>query len=109
MSTLSGVQHRPINVYHRIQVRVGWIGLFSGESQGKALERAIRDLNERQYRVSFIIPDSLSFFGRLWNALLLAITLGWYSRSQNMLIVGERVEEVAQVGAMEIKREGVMG
>jgi hypothetical protein len=91
---------------------VGWIGLFSGESQGKALERAIRDLNERDYRVSFIIPDQLSFFGRLWNVILLMLTFGWYSRSQNMLIVGERVEERVQVvpqGSMVARQEGVIG
>ncbi len=108
MSTLSSIQHRPINVYHRIRTRIGWAALFSGESQGKALERAIRDLNERDYRVSFIIPDQLSFFGRLWSIILLIITFGWYSRSQNLLIVGERIELVVQK-TQEEPLEGTVG
>ena len=82
-----------INIYRRATTRVGWLALFGGESQGKALRRAIRDLNADGYRVAFIVPDSYSFFGRVFNVLLLIITFGFYSRSENLLIVGERVRD----------------
>lgn len=58
-----------INTYRRSTARVGWLALFSGESQGKALRRAIRDLNADGYRVAFIVPDHYSFFGRVFNLL----------------------------------------
>ena len=89
MSFRSLASKRPINIYHRVSTRVGWIALFGGESQGKALERILPELNAQNYRVAFIIPDQLSTFGRIFNPLLLIITLGFYGRSQNLLIIGE--------------------
>ena len=92
VSFKSIAKRRPINIYHRISVRVGWIALFSGESRGKALERVLPELNAKNYRVSFVIPDSYSILGRLWNVILLCLTLGFYSRSANFLVIGERID-----------------
>ncbi|HKS91322.1 MAG TPA: hypothetical protein VJQ83_05285 [Tepidiformaceae bacterium] len=69
----------------------GWLGLFGGESQGKALDRVIQEMNAAGYRVSFIVPDRWNPFKRIWALILLIITLGFVGLVQNILVIGERV------------------
>lgn len=77
------------NVVRRVAMRGGWIGLLSGESQGKALERVIPAMNAEGYRVAFIIKDQFSWARRVLNLVIFAITLGFVGFVENLLIVGE--------------------
>ncbi len=79
------------NVTRRVTFRAGWIGLFSGESQGKAVERALEDLNRNGYRVVFIIQDRWNFFRALLAWLVLIVTLGFIGMTPNVLIIGEPI------------------
>lgn len=80
-----------VNRQRRASGRGGWIALFSGESRGKAVERAISDINDEGYRVVFIVEDSPGFFSKLLNVLLALVTLGFYWRTSDLLIIGERM------------------
>lgn len=80
-----------MNVTRRVSFRGGWIGLFSGESQGKALERELRRLNDDGYRVVFIVADRWNLFLRFIWLLLSVLTLGIWAKQQNLLLIGERV------------------
>jgi hypothetical protein len=79
-----------INVTRRVAMRGGWLGLFSGESQGKAIDRVIKELNGTGYRVSFIIPDRWNPFKKILAILLLIVTLGFVGLVENILVIGER-------------------
>ena len=80
-----------INTQRRASGRGGWIPLFSGESRGRAVQRAVSDINDEGYRVVFIIEDKPSFLWMLLNLGVAIVTLGFYWRSPGMLIIGERV------------------
>jgi len=77
------------NVQQRASTRGGWFGLLSGESMGKSVERTIMDLNRRGYRVAFMIPDKWSVVRWILNVLLTVCTLGFFSHSPGILIIGE--------------------
>jgi len=77
------------NVTKRVNFRGGWIGLFSGESQGKALTRALTEMNADGYRVAFVVNDRWSFVRYLLEVVVIIITLGFVARSPNLLIIGE--------------------
>ena len=83
--------HQSLNVVYRAHMKAGWIGIFTGESQGAVLERVIPELNERGYRVVFIVRDKFSVARYLLNLLLLVVTLGFYGHAASLLIVGEKV------------------
>ena len=80
-----------LNVVRRVSMRGGLLGLLSGESQGKALERVIPQLNRDGYRISFVIDDQWSMLKRILNIFVLVLTLGFFGFSQNVLLIGERV------------------
>ena len=87
------INRKPVNIQHRVTSKAGWIAWFSGESQGRALERALPELNQQGYKVAFIIPDKWNPFKFLLNSLLFFVTLGFYAQSQNLLIIGERIDD----------------
>jgi hypothetical protein len=91
-SSLGVAQMKNLNVVRRVAMRGGWIGLFSGESQGKALERVLPELNADGYRVAFVVPDHWSIAKRILSILVLVVTLGFVGLTQNLLIIGERAE-----------------
>ena len=80
-----------INITRRVSLKGGLIGLFSGESQGKAMERVVQQLNADGYRVTFVIRDQWNFFKRVQAFLLMLVTLGLMGLTQNVLVIGERV------------------
>ena len=80
----------PINVTRRVAYRGGWLGLFSGESQGKALERVIPQLNAEGYRVVFVVPDRWSIAKLLLSVLIAILTLFIFVPTPNLLIIAER-------------------
>ncbi len=84
---------KSVNIQHRVESRAGWIAWFSGESQGRALERALPELNAMGYKVAFVVPDRWNPFKFLLNSLLFIVTLGFYAKSQNLLIIGERIDD----------------
>lgn len=77
------------NIVRRVSMRGGWIGLFSGESQGKALERVIPAMNAEGYRVVFIVPDKFSLAKKFLALVVLVITLGFVGIVENLMIIGE--------------------
>jgi hypothetical protein len=77
------------NQLHTIRYRGGWIGLFAGENQTKALQRAIPQLNASARRVVAVVPDRWSFWKRLGVILLLIVTLGIVGRVPNVLLISE--------------------
>jgi len=85
----------PLNIVRSVTIRGGWIGLFSGESRAKAMERIITQLNADGYRVAEIIPDEWSFFTRMLALLIFVVTLGIVGFREGVLIVGERVDQSA--------------
>ena len=85
-------RNRPLNIQTRVASRGGWLAVFQGESQGRALERVLPELERDGYRVAFIIPDSFSFGKRLLNFLRALVTLGFSYEVQGWLIIGERVD-----------------
>lgn len=84
-------QARSYNITWRVEYHSGIIGALSGESQGRALERAISDLNSNGYRVVFVTQDQWNVFRRIAVLLLTMVSLGFWSRSPNLLIIGEPI------------------
>jgi len=80
---------RDFNVVQRVTSVGGIIGLF--RSQKNAVEAQVGILNRSGYRVTLIVPESRSILQVLLSILLLIITLGIYSTSPDLLIIGERV------------------
>lgn len=83
---------KPLNIVRRVSMRGGWIGLLSGESQGKALDRVIPQMNSEGYKVRFVVPDQWSLAKRFLAIVVLVVTLGIVGLNQNLLIIGERVD-----------------
>ena len=81
---------QPLNIISRVSMRAGWLGLLSGESQGKALERVIPTMNAQGYRVTFIIRDEYSLARKLLNGLIFVVTPGFIGFKENLMIIGER-------------------
>ena len=80
------------NIQLRVSSRGGWIPMLQGESQGRALERVLPDLNRQGYRVAFVVDDKFNIGKRILNILIATITLGFYYQTQGLLIIGERIE-----------------
>jgi hypothetical protein len=79
----------PLNELRAVTYRGGWIGLFAGESQLKALQRALPQINAAGYRVVAAVEDRWSFWKRLGVVLLLIVTLGFVGKVPNVLLVTE--------------------
>jgi hypothetical protein len=77
------------NRLHSVGFRGGWIGLFAGENQTKALERAIPEINASGRRVVAAVTDRWSFWKRLGAVLLFLVTLGFVGRVPNTVLISE--------------------
>ena len=80
------------NQIHQVTFRAGWIGFFAGESQTKALDRVLDQVNARGLRVAAMTVDRWSFWKRLLWAFVLVITLGFVGRVPNILVVTEPMD-----------------
>jgi hypothetical protein len=67
------------------------IGLFSGESQTKALNRTLDQLNAQGFAVASMVVDRWSFWRRLGWLLILILTLGFVGKVPNVLIATEPI------------------
>lgn len=83
---------KPLNITQRVSMRGGLIGLFSGESQGAALDRVLPEFNAHGYRVSFVVADEWSFVKTVLVTLVSAATLFIWGARPNVVIIGERVD-----------------
>ncbi len=81
----------PLNELYTVSYRGGWIGLFAGESQIKALHRALPEINIAGRRVVAAVEDRWSFWKRLGVTLLFLVTLGFVGRVPNVLLITETV------------------
>ena len=79
------------NSVFEVHWKGGWPGIFTGESQAKALTRTLVRLNGEGWRVSAAVTDRWSFFKRLGKALLAIVTLGFVVHHQNIILVVERI------------------
>jgi hypothetical protein len=79
------------NTLFEVRWKGGWPGIFSGESQEKALVRALADLNGQGLRVAAAVNDRWSFFKRLGMAVLAIVTLGFVVHHPNTILVVERI------------------
>jgi hypothetical protein len=86
------VQGSAYNQLHTIKYRGGWIGLFAGENQTKALQRAIPQLNASGLRVAAAVEDRWSVWKRIGVILLLIVTLGIVGRVPNVLLITEPIQ-----------------
>lgn len=72
-----------------VSFKGGWPGLFSGENQTKAMQRSVSALNARGQKVSAAVDDRWSFLKRVGMAILAVISLGFYVRSPNVILIAE--------------------
>lgn len=86
------MESRPLNIQRRASGRAGWLAMLSGESQGRAVQRILPEMNAEGYKVAFIIEDNPSILWKVFNLVLAVCTLGFYWRASGVLIIGERVE-----------------
>jgi hypothetical protein len=77
------------NQLHSVRYKHGWPGLFAGENQTKAIQRALVELNGSGLKVVAAVTDRWSFWKRLGCVLLAIITLGFIVRAPNVLLVLE--------------------
>lgn len=77
------------NQLHVATYRGGWIGLFAGENQTKALQRCISEINANGRRVTAAAGDRWSVWKRIGMILLLIITLGFVGKVPNVLVISE--------------------
>lgn len=77
----------PTNTVMPTRIRSGWVGLFSGENQKKALERVLREINPQGLGCCAIVADRWNPFVRLWWIVVAVLSLGFYVRVPNVLIV----------------------
>lgn len=79
--------------------RAGWVGLFTGENQRKAVDRVLADINGQGLRCSSLIKDQWNPFVRLWWMLVAIVTLGFYVRVPNVVVVTEPMPITRSNGA----------
>ena len=79
-----------INRTERVELKSGWLNI--GESQGRAVDRAIERLNRDGYRLTFITEDKWSLGKKIINLILTICSLGFRGRRPSVLIVGERID-----------------
>lgn len=92
--------------------RAGWVGLFTGENQRRAVQRVLTDINGQGLRCAGLVRDQWNPFVRLWWALVAVFTLGFLVRIPNVLIVTEPIAEVSRgelVGGVAGMHEAVRG
>ena len=75
------------NAVTEVRFRRGWPGLFAGENQTKALNRAITAVNASGLAVVATARDRWSFGRRLGSVLLALVTLGFVVRAPNLLLI----------------------
>ena len=85
------IDYAGYNTLFEVRWKGGWPGIFSGESQKKALVRALADLNGQGLRVAAAVNDRWSFFKRLGMALLAIVTLGFVVHHPNTILAVERI------------------
>jgi hypothetical protein len=81
----------PLSELYAVSYRGGWIGLFAGESQIKALQRALPEINISGRRVVAAVEDRWSIWKRIGVVLLFLVTLGFVGRVPNVLLITEPV------------------
>ena len=81
----------PYNQLHTVKYRGGWIGLFAGENQTKALQRVIPQLNAAGLRIAATVTDRWSIWKWIGVALLLIVTLGFVGRVPNVVLITEPI------------------
>lgn len=64
------VQAATFNQIHSVRYKRGWPGLFTGENQTKALQRALPELNSSGLKVAAAVKDEWSLIRQLYDLRL---------------------------------------
>ena len=83
----SSAPYAPRNSVVQVNYRRGWIGLFSGENQTKALTRCLGEINAQGLVVSAAAPDQWGLLARLLWTLVAIVTLGFVVKGPNLLLI----------------------
>ena len=80
-----------LNALYTVTYRGGWIGLFAGENQIKALQRSLSEINSLELCVVAAVEDRWSVWKRIGVVLLLIVTLGFVGKVPNVLLITEPI------------------
>ena len=80
-----------LNYTAMVSYKGGWIGLFGGENQTKAIDRVLRELNSRGHKVAASVEDRWSFWKRLGMSFVAVVSLGFYVRVPNVIFITEPI------------------
>jgi len=78
-----------LNYTSTVTFKAGWPGLLGGENQTKAMDRALRELNARGHKECAAADDRWSIWKRLGMAIVAVISLGFYVRVPNVILITE--------------------
>ena len=76
----------------RVEFRGGWWHAFKGETQGRALERVLAEIDEGQWRICFVVNDRYSFVKRALIFLVSVFTALAIHPPPNLIIIAEHFE-----------------
>ncbi len=86
--------HRRVHKQFRAVFRGGWWDALKGETQARAIDRALREVDEGGWKIVWIANDRYSFVRKVLY-LLLAIFTGYaIYLPPNLIIIAERFEPV---------------
>jgi hypothetical protein len=103
-SVQSGTYLSPsFNEIHAVSSKGGWIAVFAGESQEKALRRAIPVINASGQKVVAAVKDRWSIWTWIGTVLLWLITLGFVGRQPNVLLITEPTQQVSSLSALAVE------
>ncbi len=85
---------RRVHKQIRVTFRGGWYHALKGESQGRALERVLAELDEGGWRISFIVKDRFNLARRLLHYMIALFTGLAIYHPENLLVIAERFEPV---------------
>ena len=85
---------RRVHKQVRVHFRGGWWHALKGESQGRALERVLTELDDEQWHISFIVNDRFNIVRRLFHYLIAAVTALAIYHPENLIVIAERFEPV---------------
>ena len=86
--------HRRTHKTFLVVFRAGWLEALKGESQSRAIERVLQEVDEGGWRIVWIANDRHSFLKRLLVYLVAIISFFAIYLPPNLVIIAERFEPV---------------
>lgn len=92
------------NVVHRVHESGGLLPKLFGRTLHRSLTRGVHDLNEQEYRVVLILPDTWSWIDNLFSIALLLCTLFLYTYRPGLIVIAEHTSVTQSLIADEVRR-----